>query len=596
MLVGTVLAQPIENTTQPQLLIEIPDGAKPWTSLNFNDRPGQFQFAIVTDRTGGHRPGIFENGVKKLNLLQPEFVMSVGDFIEGYTTDTTELNRQWDEFSGFVNQLDMPFFYVPGNHDLTNPVMEQIWKQRFGPTYYSFVYNDVLFMALNSEDQLRGAGNGSISAPQLDWIEQTLNKHRDVKWTILFMHQPLWAQQVDPVKWSDVERLLKARKHTVFVGHRHHYQKYERNNASYYMLATTGGSSPLRGPQFGEFDHFVWVTMTEQGPILANLHLDGILAEDFFTEQLAAYTSKIWSSNIIRVEPLYVEDDNFKSDSLRFRLTNSFDTPVSVKFSPGFSWDLKGDIASPESILPPNSVGFTAMTVESRKGKQLESLRPIKVKAEIAVHEEGKADFFVPLEFNVAPVRKYALTKTNKPVRVDGALDEWKSLPYTIATKEGARFGIHYDDSNIYLAVAVTDTEVISEAGTGTSNQDFVGFVIDGQPTATSAVDKGEGWFKNSLYFIASPADKSGTSSTSDMSEEEKSLSWKCIKTKGGYAFEVAVPLSYVQKQQGNNWQTVRVNVVVQDKDSSSSSPRVMWQTNWRDAGHVPGSGMFFKR
>ena len=72
----------------PNLVIEQPAGKKPWTHLNINDKPGQFQFVVVTDRTGGHRPGIFEKGVEKVNLLQPEFVMSVGDMIEGYTTDT----------------------------------------------------------------------------------------------------------------------------------------------------------------------------------------------------------------------------------------------------------------------------------------------------------------------------------------------------------------------------------------------------------------------------------------------------------------------------------------------------------------------------
>ena len=52
------------------------------------------------------------DGVNKLNLLQPEFVISVGDLIEGYTENQKELNRQWDEFDGFVKQLQMPFFYI----------------------------------------------------------------------------------------------------------------------------------------------------------------------------------------------------------------------------------------------------------------------------------------------------------------------------------------------------------------------------------------------------------------------------------------------------------------------------------------------------
>ena len=58
---------------------------KPWTNLEFYNDPLNFKFAIVGDRTGGLRPGVFADGVKKLNLLMPEFVMSVGDFIPGNT-------------------------------------------------------------------------------------------------------------------------------------------------------------------------------------------------------------------------------------------------------------------------------------------------------------------------------------------------------------------------------------------------------------------------------------------------------------------------------------------------------------------------------
>ncbi|MFN0195227.1 MAG: serine/threonine protein phosphatase, partial [Planctomycetaceae bacterium] len=59
----------------------------PWTNLDLNNRRENFQFAIVTDRTGGARAGIFESAVPKINLLQPEFVISVGDLIEGSTED-----------------------------------------------------------------------------------------------------------------------------------------------------------------------------------------------------------------------------------------------------------------------------------------------------------------------------------------------------------------------------------------------------------------------------------------------------------------------------------------------------------------------------
>jgi len=46
-----------------KLIIEPISGPAPWTSLEMNDDPARFQFAIVTDRTGGHRPGVFMDGV-----------------------------------------------------------------------------------------------------------------------------------------------------------------------------------------------------------------------------------------------------------------------------------------------------------------------------------------------------------------------------------------------------------------------------------------------------------------------------------------------------------------------------------------------------
>ena len=133
---------------EPALIIEPIEGPVPWSNLDLNTDEDMFQFAIVTDRTGGTRPGIFMDAVNKLNLMQPEFVMSVGDLIEGYTEDLVELEKQWDEFNGFIDKLKMPFFYVPGNHDITNSVMEKLWLEKFGRSYYHFIYKNVLFLGI----------------------------------------------------------------------------------------------------------------------------------------------------------------------------------------------------------------------------------------------------------------------------------------------------------------------------------------------------------------------------------------------------------------------------------------------------------------
>jgi hypothetical protein len=75
------------------------------------------------------------------------------------------------------------------------------------------------------------------------------------------------------------------RRYTVFVGHEHHYAKFVRQGREYYMLATTGGGSKLRGVEYGEFDQVGWVTMKDNAPVIANVLLEGVQANDVRTER-----------------------------------------------------------------------------------------------------------------------------------------------------------------------------------------------------------------------------------------------------------------------------------------------------------------------
>jgi 3',5'-cyclic AMP phosphodiesterase CpdA len=310
---------------------------QPWSHLEMNNEPNNFQFAIVSDRTGEHREGVFEDAISRLNLLQPEFVMCVGDLIEGYSEDEETINEQWDEVEGLVSKIEMPFFYVPGNHDISNELALKIWKERFGRSYNHFVYKDVLFLCLNSEDIGEGNESPYITEKQKDYAAKVLEENKDVRWTLVFFHAPLWlaAEYGDDIYnvgcWVDIEELLKNRKHTVIAGHVHRHSHYQRNNANYIILSTTGGGSKLRGPMFGEFDHVVWVTMTEEGPRIANLMLSGILDEKLSLEYLKAGLR----GRIIRTKSYYYDDWGdkdipFKGSDVTMRLTNDVDVPMKL--------------------------------------------------------------------------------------------------------------------------------------------------------------------------------------------------------------------------------------------------------------------------
>ena len=293
---------------------EVLSTVKPWTAKDFKNDPDNFQFAIIGDRTGGANPeGTFKLAVDQINLLQPEFVINVGDMIEGYPEDRADLNNMWDEADHFLNELEMPFFRTIGNHDVSTPETKEVWIERYGIDYYHFVYKDVLFMVLNSEDDSRPAPPESIKEDlkkynklkledpeaasklleefmtseaviaalgkpvefpekQLDWIKKTLAENTDVHWTFLFMHEPCWENPSESFKV--IEEMVKDRDHTFFGGHLHYYDYDNINGYEYITMGPAGASFHHDGP--GNVDHVMWVTMTKDGPQMGNIALKGI--------------------------------------------------------------------------------------------------------------------------------------------------------------------------------------------------------------------------------------------------------------------------------------------------------------------------------
>jgi len=289
-------------------------GARPWTAKQFQNEPQAFQFVIVGDRTGGaNARKTFDMAIQQINLLQPEFVINVGDLIEGYSDQEADLNAEWDEIDSMLDALDTRFFRTPGNHDISNTTAKKVWLARYGATYYDFVYQNVLFLVLDTEDDSRPAPPpgmkdkielynrlqvedpakaqamlaefmsdeavvAGLSKPvefsekQVTWIKKTLAAYPDVRWTFLFMHEPCWEKPSD--SFRTIQALLKDRRHTMFGGHLHYYDYDNIDGYEYITMGPAGASFHVEGP--GNVDHVMWVTMTDEGPQMGNIALKGL--------------------------------------------------------------------------------------------------------------------------------------------------------------------------------------------------------------------------------------------------------------------------------------------------------------------------------
>lgn len=286
----------------------IVSGPKPWTSQAFDDASNSFSFAVVSDLESGYRPGVFDVAAEQLALMHPALVLTIGDMIEGGTEDEVRLRQEWDEFDARLKPLHAPFFHVGGNHDLTNKTQRKVWEERYGARYYHFLYKGVLFLVLDTEDysdaemkeiyeqraayiearktdpvkaqQLPYASRieaqvGEIGPGQSAYFEKVIRDNPQARWTFLLFHKPVYRRE-DDKGLKRIEAALKGRPYTVLNGHLHRYSYAEREGRDYIMLGTTGGERGFDGSP-GAIDHFMWVTMTAQGPSIANLRLDGVL-------------------------------------------------------------------------------------------------------------------------------------------------------------------------------------------------------------------------------------------------------------------------------------------------------------------------------
>ena len=572
----------------------------PWTHLAANDAADDFHFVIVSDRTGGPRPGVFESAIQKVNLLEPAFVLSVGDLIEGNTEDQAQLDREWDEFEGFVAGLETPFFYAAGNHDMSNAVMAATWQARFGPSYYSFTYKDVLFLVLNSElfgmvrDMHTPVPGPWTQAEQMAFIAETLRRFPDPRWTIVIIHQPRWDYADAPQDdWQKVEAMLGQRDYTVFAGHSHRYVKIVRQDRRYITLATTGGSSRLRGLMHGEFDHVALVSMTDAGPRIANLTLDGIQDENVTTAASRGAVRELRSA--VRSVPVFGSGTRFEAGTVAFNVANTTDKDMTVAFNvyPG-----------PDLVYAAQPRSFTLAPGQTERVDIALAASPALGHLPYHAIAPGRAVWSLATDVGGEPFR-FEKTTALLPVAplpmpsgpvptVDGDLTDWPALPYAVhhqgdvATARTAQtdisfsFGVREAEGDVYFAVQVVDDQIVASSALGPRRQDGLLLVADARTEPQRSANPRRpktGMALDRLTLADAAPDLDFPA------ESRAAVTWKTKRTATGYVAEAKVSGAFLDAQAGGAWQMVRIGVTAVDWDAHEIRDRIPWHA--RGSSHT---------
>lgn len=216
----------------------------------WSDSRNDFGFAILGDRTGDADQSVYESVWNDLNLEHPDFVINVGDTIQGGNDATAEL--EWQALRPLWARYKYQQFFTPGNHDIWSPLSRKIYeKETAHPAFYSFNHQNAHFTILdNSQTE-------DLSDQQMEFLARDLAQNKDSDPKFVFFHKPFW---LIPVKFQSSQfpfhqLIKKYGVRYVASGHGHEFVRAVDDGVVYLEAGSSGGKlkgqDPARGWFFG---------------------------------------------------------------------------------------------------------------------------------------------------------------------------------------------------------------------------------------------------------------------------------------------------------------------------------------------------------
>ena len=451
-----------------------------------------FRLAVLSDRTGGHAPGIYRRVIEEINLLNPDIVVTVGDQIEGYGEDYERSAAEWDSVLALLGELEAPIYLIPGNHDIWDDTSEAMFTEKTGfKPYYSFDYGNTHFVVL---DVSRIESSEDFPEEQRTWLVGDLERHRDAEHTFVFYHKPLWEQTL-PRGRSDRMHDIFARYgvDAVFNGHYHEYFAGDYDGVAYTVMGSSGATLDEDVPEpdlRGLYYQFGWVTVTPSDHELAVVALDGVRPRASVTvalrDEIRRIENELVSVSAMRAPeggapeaPVTVTIENASAGTLDDAVT--WETPegwsiepreVPVSVPPGATHEVEFVLSRTGPLYP---VPTMDLSYPLSNGRSIDVAIPMRVTRTAA----AAAFASLPL--------------------IDGTPSEpcWAAVTpigdlytgYGYSDVEGeTEFSFGHDDENLYISAVCHDASMdelasdVTERDGAVYGEDCVGFFFQPDP------------------------------------------------------------------------------------------------------------------
>ncbi len=219
-----------------------------------------FHFAIIGDNTGRAVPGVYEAVWRAAIQAHPDFVITVGDAIEGM--NDRQARAEWEAVKR-VWPKNIPVYHTPGNHDVWSDDSRNVFVEETGrKPFYSFDFRNAHVVVL---DNSRTEG---LAPDQLAFLRSNLEQSRGEGPIFVFFHRNFWLLPLK-LQVRSFPLLDLAKEYGVCCivsGHGHQFQAIASGGVEFLEVGSSGasvGDSTKTGVGYAEgwFYQYVWVTV-----------------------------------------------------------------------------------------------------------------------------------------------------------------------------------------------------------------------------------------------------------------------------------------------------------------------------------------------